>query len=54
MKTYHTYQTESKQAESKLKTVEDQKSKLEQQLAGKNMANNRKLKTFIRQTEKVS
>lgn len=54
MKTYHTYQTESKQSESKLRTVESQKSKLEQQLQGKNVSSNRKLKSFMRQTEKVS
>ena len=53
MKTYHTYQTESKQAESKLRSVELQKSKLEQQLSGKNVSNNRKMKSFTRQTEKV-
>lgn len=53
MKTYHTYQTESKQAESKLRTVECQKNKLEQQLAGKNISSNKKLKSWIRQTEKV-
>ncbi|KAJ8302227.1 hypothetical protein KUTeg_021214 [Tegillarca granosa] len=52
MKTYHTYQTESKQSEAKLRTVESQKSKLEQQLQGKNVSSNRKLKSFIRQTEK--
>ena len=53
MKTYHTYQTESMQAESKLRAMELQKNKLEQQLAGKNISSNRKLKTFTRQTEKV-
>nr|XP_011416165.2 SLIT-ROBO Rho GTPase-activating protein 1 isoform X6 [Crassostrea gigas] len=52
MKTYHTYQAESMQAESKLRAMESQKNKLEQQLAGKNIATNRKLKTFTRQTEK--
>ncbi|XP_069141663.1 SLIT-ROBO Rho GTPase-activating protein 1-like isoform X3 [Argopecten irradians] len=52
MKTYHTYQSESKQAEAKLKAVETQKSKLELQLSGKNVSNNRKLKSFTRQTEK--
>lgn len=41
------------QAESKLRAMESQKNKLEQQLAGKNIATNRKLKTFTRQTEKV-
>jgi len=54
MKTYHTYQTESKQAEAKLQAAETQKSKLEQQLSDKNVSNNRKLKSFHRQTEKVS
>lgn len=53
MKTYHAYQSDSKSAEAKLKTVETQKAKLEQQLAGKNATSNRKLKSFNRQTEKV-
>ncbi|XP_071121830.1 SLIT-ROBO Rho GTPase-activating protein 3-like isoform X3 [Mytilus edulis] len=52
MKTYHAYQSDSKSAEAKLKTVETQKAKLEQQLAGKNATSNRKLKSFNRQTEK--
>lgn len=52
MKTYHSYQSDSKTAEAKLKAVESQKAKLEQQLTGKNLTNNRKLKSFNRQTEK--
>ena len=53
MKTYHSYQADSKTAESKLKAVEAQKGKLEQQLAGKNLTSNRKLKSFNRNIEKV-
>lgn len=53
MKTYHAYQSDSKSAEAKLNAVETQKAKLEQQLAGKNLTSNRKLKAFYRQTEKV-
>ena len=52
MKTYHAYQSDSKSAEAKLNAVETQKAKLEQQLAGKNLTSNRKLKAFYRQTEK--
>lgn len=52
MKTYHIYQNESKQAELKLKNVESQKQKVEQQLSGKNTTS-RKLKGLERQAEKV-
>ncbi|XP_048257474.1 SLIT-ROBO Rho GTPase-activating protein 1-like isoform X4 [Haliotis rufescens] len=51
MKTYHIYQSESKQAESKLRSVESQKMKVEQQLSGKNTTS-RKLKGLERQAEK--
>ncbi|XP_059167757.1 SLIT-ROBO Rho GTPase-activating protein 1-like isoform X4 [Physella acuta] len=51
MKTYHLYQNESKQAELKLKNVESQKQKVEQQLSGKN-SSSRKLKGLERQVEK--
>ncbi|BFZ08300.1 hypothetical protein BsWGS_11339 [Bradybaena similaris] len=51
MKTYHIYQNESKQAELKLKNVESQKQKVEQQLSGKNTTS-RKLKGLERQAEK--
>ena len=53
MKTYHAYQSESKQAESKLRSVESQKNKVEQQLSGKNITSSRKLKGLERQAEKV-
>ncbi|KAL5014667.1 hypothetical protein ScPMuIL_008937 [Solemya velum] len=52
MKTYHTYQSESKQAESKLKAVELQKQKLEQQLSAKSQNTSKKLKSLCRQVEK--
>ncbi|GFO43846.1 slit-robo rho GTPase-activating protein 1, partial [Plakobranchus ocellatus] len=51
MKTYHLYQNESKQAELKLRSVEDQKQKVEQQLSAKNTTS-RKLKGLERQAEK--
>ncbi|ESO99728.1 hypothetical protein LOTGIDRAFT_141691, partial [Lottia gigantea] len=51
MKTYHAYQSESKQAEQKLRNVESQKNKVEQQLTGKNTSS-RKLKGLERQAEK--
>ncbi|RUS79935.1 hypothetical protein EGW08_012279, partial [Elysia chlorotica] len=51
MKTYHMYQNESKQAEMKLRSVEGQKQKVEQQLSGKNTTS-RKLKGLERQVEK--
>jgi hypothetical protein len=52
MKTYHIYQAEAKQAEVKLRNVEQQKAKVEQQLSGKNTTS-RKLKGLERQSEKV-
>ena len=52
MKTYHIYQNESKQAELKLRNVENQRIKVEQQLSGKNTSS-RKLKGLERQSEKV-
>ena len=53
MKTYHVYQSDAKQTESKLKNVELQKAKVEQQLLGK-VSSSRKLKGLERQTEKVT
>ncbi|XP_041347523.1 SLIT-ROBO Rho GTPase-activating protein 1-like isoform X3 [Gigantopelta aegis] len=52
MKTYHAYQSESKQAETKLRSVEGQKLKVEQQLSGKNLTSSRKLKRLEREAEK--
>ncbi|XP_050413172.1 SLIT-ROBO Rho GTPase-activating protein 1 isoform X1 [Patella vulgata] len=51
MKTYHAYQSEAKQAEQKLRNVESQKNKVEQQLSGKNTTS-RKLKGLERQSDK--
>jgi SLIT-ROBO Rho GTPase activating protein len=48
MKTYHDYQSESKQAEAKLKYVQSQKPKYEKQRSKK------KLKQYEKQVEKVS
>ena len=48
MKTYHEYQSESKQAEAKLKYVQSQKPKYEKQKSKK------KLKQYEKQVEKVS
>ena len=47
MKTYHEYQSESKQAEAKLKYVQSQKPKYEKQKSKK------KLKQYEKQVEKV-
>ena len=47
MKTYHEYQSESKQAEEKLKYVQSQKPKYEKTKSQK------KLKQFEKQVEKV-
>ncbi|XP_053377967.1 SLIT-ROBO Rho GTPase-activating protein 1-like isoform X3 [Mercenaria mercenaria] len=44
MKTYHQYQTDSKQAEEGLKKVQSQKAKVEQQLSGKSLSGSRKFK----------
>jgi SLIT-ROBO Rho GTPase activating protein len=46
MKTYHEYQSESKQAEAKLKYVQSQKPKFEKQKSKK------KLKQYEKQVEK--
>ena len=48
MKTYHEYQSESKQAEAKLKYVQSQKPKYEKQKSKK------KLKQYEKQVEKVN
>ena len=47
MKTYHEYQSESKQAEAKLKYVQSQKPKYEKTKSQK------KIKQFEKQVEKV-
>ena len=52
LKTYHVYHSESKQAESKLRSMEQQKMKLEQQGAKGSLS--RKYRTIEKQTEKVS
>ena len=52
LKTYHVYHSESKQAESKLRSMEQQKMKLEQQGAKGSLS--RKYRTVEKQTEKVS
>lgn len=51
MKTYHVYHGESKQAETKLRHVENQKSKVEQHASKGTLS--RKYKAFEKQTEKV-
>ncbi|XP_076448200.1 SLIT-ROBO Rho GTPase-activating protein 1-like isoform X3 [Babylonia areolata] len=51
MKTYHKYQAEAKHAEGKLRSVESQKNKVEQQLSGKNTSS-RKLKGLERDADK--
>ena len=50
MKTYHIYHGESKQAETKLRTVESQKQKVEHNVRG---TLSRKFRNYEKQTEKV-
>lgn len=52
MKTYHVYHGESKQAESKLRYAENQKSKVEQHASRGTIS--KKFRNFEKQTEKVS
>lgn len=54
MKTYHQYQTDSKQAEDALKKVQSQKAKVEQQLSGKSLHGSRKFKKIEKLKEEVS
>lgn len=51
MKTYHQYQTDSKQAEEALRKVQSQKSKVEQQLSGKSLSTSRKFKKIEKQED---
>ena len=53
MKTYHQYQTESKQAEEALKKVQSQKAKVEQQLSGKSLSGSRKFKKIEKLEDEV-
>ncbi len=52
MKTYHLYHGESKQAEIKLRHVENQKQKVEQHASKGTLS--RKVRSFEKQQEKVS
>ena len=52
MKTYHVYHGESKQAETKLRHTESQKSKVEQHASKGTLS--RKFKSMEKQAEKVS
>ncbi|XP_052282439.1 SLIT-ROBO Rho GTPase-activating protein 1-like isoform X2 [Dreissena polymorpha] len=51
MKTYHSYQQESKSAEEALKKVQSQKAKVEQQLSGKSLSTSRKFKKIEKQED---
>ncbi|ODM95340.1 SLIT-ROBO Rho GTPase-activating protein 1 [Orchesella cincta] len=52
MKTYHNYQTETRVAEAKLKLVEAQKSKLEQQIPKEKLDKSKKMKLVEKEVQK--
>lgn len=53
MKTYHSYQAELRQAESKLRTAETQKNKLEQTLPQDKLDRSKKFKLMEKEVQKV-
>lgn len=53
MKTYHSYQAELRQAESKLQTAENQRSKLEQSLPQDKLDRSKKYKLMEKEVQKV-
>lgn len=53
MKTYYTYHTEEKQAESKLSYVEAQKSKLEQSIPKEKLLRSKKFRLMEKEIQKV-
>lgn len=52
MKTYHTYQTETRVAEAKLKLVEAQRAKLETQIPKEKLEKSKKLKLVEKEVQK--
>lgn len=53
MKTYHSYQAELRQAEAKLQTAENQRSKLEQSLPQDKLDRSKKYKLLEKEVQKV-
>ena len=52
MKTNHTYQSEFRQAESKLAVVEKQRSKLKEQIPAEKLAKSRKFRLIEKELDK--
>lgn len=53
MKTYHSYQVELRQAESKLRSAEIQRAKLEQTLSQDKLDRSKKYKLMEKEVQKV-
>lgn len=53
MKTYHSYQAELRQAEVKLQSAENQRSKLEQSLSQDKLDRSKKYKMMEKEVQKV-
>ena len=53
MRTYHTYQTEFKNAETKLRNFEAQRSKLEQGIPKEKLEKSKKFKVIEKEIQKV-
>lgn len=53
MKTYHSYQSELRQAESKLRAAETQRTKLEQSLSQDKLDRSKKYKLMEKEVMKV-
>lgn len=54
MKTYHTYQTECKEAEKKLRTAENQRTKLQQTVPKEKLDRSKKYRLIQKEELKVS
>lgn len=54
MKTYHTYQTDCKEAEKKLRAAEHQRTKLQQTVAKEKLERSKKFKLIEKEVLKVS
>lgn len=53
MRTYHTYQTEYKNAETKLRNFEAQRTKLEQVIPQEKLEKNKKFRLIEKEIQKV-
>lgn len=54
MKTYHTYQTDCKEAEKKLRSAENQRTKLQQAVPKEKLERSKKFKLIEKEVLKVS